>query len=49
VYAVHTGSRIYPNEYAVWVQQIEVESVKSIQQQPEEKAVVKTTDVPPAV
>ena len=49
VYAVHTGSRIYPNEYAVWVQQIEVESVKSIQQQPEEKAVIKATDVPPAV
>jgi membrane protein len=47
VYAVHTGSRIYPNEYAVWVQQIEVESVKSIQQQPEEKAVIKAEDVPP--
>jgi membrane protein len=44
VYAVHTGSRIYPNDYAVWVQQIEVESVKSIQQQPEEKAVIKTPD-----
>ncbi|MEI9957594.1 MAG: hypothetical protein WDM90_15155 [Ferruginibacter sp.] len=27
VYAVQTGSRIYPNNYAVWVQQIEVESV----------------------
>lgn len=49
VYAVHTGSRIYPNDYAVWVQQIEVESVKSIQQQPEEKAVLKTEDIPPAV
>ncbi|GAB2836206.1 YihY/virulence factor BrkB family protein [Ferruginibacter profundus] len=44
VYAVHTGSRIYPNDYAVWIQQIEVESVKSIQQQPEEKAVIKTPD-----
>jgi len=49
VYAVHTGSPIYPNEYAVWVQQIEVESVKSVQQQPEQKAVIKTEDVPPAV
>ena len=49
VYTVHTGSRIYPNDYAVWIQQIEVESVKSIQQQPEEKAVIKTNDVPPAV
>lgn len=38
VYAVHTGSRIYPNNYAVWVQQIEVESERSIQQQPEEKS-----------
>jgi membrane protein len=42
VYAIHTGSRIYPNKYAVWVQQIEVESEKSIQQQPETKTIVKT-------
>lgn len=49
VYAVHTGSRIYPSNYAVWVQQIEVESALSIQQQPEEKAVIKTPDTPPAV
>jgi len=46
VFAVHTGSRIYPTNYAVWVQEIEVESTESIQQQPEEKVVVKTTDVP---
>ena len=44
VYAVHTGSRIYPNHYAVWVQQIEVESEKSIQQQPTAKAVVKAPE-----
>ena len=44
VYAMHAGSRIYPNNYAVWVQQIEVESAKSIQQQPEEKTVIKTTE-----
>ena len=49
VYAVHTGSGIYPNDYAVWVQQVEVESVKSIQQQPEEKAVIKTEELPPKV
>ena len=49
VFAVHTGSRIYPSDYAVWIQQIEVESVKSIQQQPEEKAVIKTEEKPPAV
>jgi membrane protein len=34
-YAVHTGSQIYPNDYAVWVRQIEVESKKSLQQEPE--------------
>jgi len=49
VYAVHTGSMIYPSNYAVWVQQIEVESKESIQQQPEEKAVIKTPDAPTAL
>ncbi len=48
VYAVHTDSVIYPNHYAVWVQEIEVESVKSIQEQPEVKAVIKTPETPPA-
>ena len=47
VYAAHTGSRIYPTNYAVWVQEIEVESVKSIVEQPEVKEVIKTTDKPP--
>ena len=42
VFAAHTGSRIYPNKYAVWVQEIEVESEKSIQQQPETKTVIET-------
>ena len=36
-YAIQTGSQIYPNDYAVWIQQIEVESKKSLQQQPLEK------------
>ena len=44
VYAVHAGSRIYPNDYAVWVQQIEVESEKSIQQQPEVKTVIEVPE-----
>jgi len=39
-YAIHRGSRIYPSNYAVWVQQIEVESEKSVQLQPEEKIVI---------
>jgi membrane protein len=34
-YAVQTGSQIYPDDYAVWVQQIEVESKKSLSQQEE--------------
>jgi membrane protein len=46
VYAMHTGSRIYPNNYAVWVQQIEVESERSIQQQPEHKTIVEVPDKP---
>lgn len=45
-YAMHMGSRIYPNAYAVWVQQIEVESERSIQQQPEEKTVVEVPQPP---
>jgi membrane protein len=44
VYAVHTGSMIYPSNYAVWVRQIEVESKESIQQQPEVKEVIKVED-----
>ena len=39
-YAVHKGSKIYPNNYAVWVQQIEVESERSIQKQPEDPKTV---------
>jgi len=42
VYAIHTGSAIYPNSYAVWVKQVEVESDKSIQEQPAHKTIVKT-------
>ncbi|HRP56767.1 YihY/virulence factor BrkB family protein [Agriterribacter sp.] len=33
VYAIHKGSRIYPDDYAVWVEQVEVESGKSVQEQ----------------
>jgi membrane protein len=40
VYTAHRGSKIYPNKYAVWVQEIEVESEKSIDQQPETKTVI---------
>ncbi len=36
-YAQHTGRHIYPNEYAVFVQQVEVENTKSLQSQPDKK------------
>jgi membrane protein len=47
VFATHTGKGIYPNSYAVWIQEIEVESVKPIQLQPEKKAIVPTEETPP--
>jgi len=34
VYAIHQGSHIYPNNYAVWIEQVEVENKQSIQAQP---------------
>ena len=40
VYAIHTGSHIYPDNYAVWVKEVEVESEHSIQQQPDQKKTV---------
>ncbi|MBX3252983.1 MAG: YihY/virulence factor BrkB family protein [Chitinophagaceae bacterium] len=42
VYAIHKGSHIYPNNYAVWIKEVEVESEKSLQKQPEAKKIVKT-------
>ncbi len=40
VYAVQTGSNIFPNSYAVNIKEIEVESEKAIQQQPQSKIVI---------
>jgi membrane protein len=40
VYAVHSGSQIYPNNYAVWVEQVEVQSQQSIQNQAQKKTVI---------
>lgn len=45
-YVICKGSRIYPNSYAVWVQQIEVESEKSILNQPDQKKVVEAPPKP---
>ena len=44
-YVIFKGSRIYPNNYAVWVQQVEIESERSIRHQPETKKVI---EVPPS-
>ncbi len=44
VYAIHTGSHIYPDDYAVWIKEVEVESEHSLQAQPEKK---KSTVPPP--
>jgi membrane protein len=40
VYAVQTGSNIYPNSYAVNIKEIEIESDKAIDQQPQHKTVI---------
>jgi membrane protein len=39
-YAMQTGSNIYPNNYAVWVEQVEVRSQTSLNKQPEKKTIV---------
>jgi membrane protein len=36
-YAIEMGSNIYPNKYAVWVETIEVESKRPLQQTPDAK------------
>lgn len=43
-YAMQTGSNIYPNDYAVWVKQVEVQSQESLQKQPEKKTVVEGSE-----
>lgn len=44
ILVIEKGSRIYPNKYAVWVQEIEVESKESVAKQPVEKTVVEVPD-----
>jgi membrane protein len=40
VYAVQTGSNIFPNSYAVNIEEIEVESKEAIQEMPQSKIVI---------
>jgi len=42
-FAVETGSRIYPNNYAVWIEQVEVESGKDLQRAAKESATLQET------
>ncbi len=43
VYAIQHGSHIYPNQYAVWIEQVEVQSQKPLSNQPD--AIAKTEEV----
>ncbi len=47
VYAVKTGSNIYPNSYAVNIKEIEVESVEAIEKMPQSKIVIEEPGKPP--
>lgn len=46
VNAQHKGRQIFPSKYAVFVQQIEVENTKPLQEQPESKIVVEKKEKP---
>lgn len=46
VYAVQTGSNIYPNSYAVNIKEIEVESENAIQQEPQSKIIIEVPSKP---
>ena len=40
-YAICSGSHIYPSNYAVWVEQVEVETKKDLQDTPAAKTVIR--------
>lgn len=44
VYAQFTGREIYPSQYAVFIEQIELQNKNSLQEQTEEKIIVKETE-----
>jgi len=44
-YATYKGRQIYPNDYAVFIQQVEMESKASLQAQPDKKTIT-TTQAP---
>jgi membrane protein len=44
VYAVQTGSNIFPNSYAVNIEEIEIESKKAIQEIPQSKIVIEASN-----
>ena len=49
IYATQYGSRIHPNDYAVWIKQIEVEEEKGTLKQQEEKKKVENEATPDSV
>jgi membrane protein len=49
IYATQYGSRIHPNEYAVWIKQIEVEEEKGSLKQQEQKKKVENETTPESV
>lgn len=46
-YAICSGSHIYPNKYAVWVEQVEVETKKDLQNTKTTKTTTTTSPTPP--
>jgi membrane protein len=46
VYAQHTGRKIYPDKYAVFIQQVELQNEASLQEQAEKKIIVEETTTP---
>ncbi|MBS1730007.1 MAG: YihY/virulence factor BrkB family protein [Bacteroidetes bacterium] len=40
VYAIQTGSHIYPDDYAVWIKEVEMEYDHSLQSMPEKKSTI---------
>lgn len=47
VYAIHTGSRIYPSQYAVWIEQVEVENKEALPTVTEEATVSEEKNTTP--
>lgn len=47
VYAIHTGSRIYPSQYAVWIEQVEIENKEALPTVTEDEVVSEEKNTTP--